>query len=175
MLIVLIIICLLCAFYLRQVNAKQSNNPSHDRKNSPINDADTTLSLYNQKFKNTLAGKWVTKEGTFFLIYDELNFFENGLGTWYRESGSGKMTTYFNWKIAAPFSIEIIENHVETSDEDEYVDEDGEEESTVAELINYEFKKGNNDVSQEIFLCAKNSDYFYRCNTRIGLCKDLGV
>ncbi len=131
----------------------------------------TDIELYKRKFQRTLVGKWITIEGTFFLMTDTFEFFPDGKGTWIQSSGSGECVTYFDWNIDEPFVVNILETKVEYLPDSEATEDNQEDEIKQWHKLEYDFKVISNDCGNEIALCNKDSELFYFATHRVGLQK----
>lgn len=123
------------------------------------------IELYNCKFQKSLVGKWISVEGSFFLMSETFEFYSDGTGIWIQFSGSGDCKTYFDWKIERPFVLQIRETKIEDGSEDEPVFES---EDYSWREIEYKFTIISNDFGNAIALCNKGSEYFYFSQQRIG-------
>jgi hypothetical protein len=134
----------------------------------------TEIELYNHKFQETLVGKWITIEGTFSMMSDTFEFFQNGQGIWIQASGSGVCKTYFDWKINEPFVINILETKVEYLPDDCNVNSDNNQDDYTDRWnkFEYRFMEITNDCGNEIALCNKDSELFYFAMHRVGLQKE---
>ncbi len=120
-----------------------------------MNDSEI-ISLYRNRFKNSLVGKWISAEGTFSKQRDVFEFFENGQGVWLSSGANYEEKTNFYWRQKGPLAIEIREE-----DEGEWFE------------IEYDFKIIENDVSTQVILCQKNFETFYLAVTKITYCEPI--
>lgn len=130
------------------------------------------IELYKNRFQNSLVGKWTTIEGTFSIMSDTFEFYEDGKGIWTQSSGSGECVTYFNWKIDEPFVVNILETKVEYLPDSGTADDNQKADIEQWHKLEYDFKIISNDCGNEIALCNKNSELFYFAMQRIGLQKN---
>lgn len=59
-----------------------------------MNDSEI-ISLYRNRFKNSLVGKWISSEGTFSVLQDVFEFFENGQRDWLSSGANYEEKTNF--------------------------------------------------------------------------------